>query len=480
MENDKRLQGNAGIWSLISFKWLFSAIVLIMPINVSSQGLNINDLKGIWVGNLEIQGAASLRMGIVVNDDGKAALNIIDQLTGNIPVDEIGLRGDSVFFRLKGLGITIAGKTDNEMNRISSVFLQHDGSFPVVFLRSSELPKLNRPQEPKPPFPYMCEDVSCINEKAGIRLAGTLTIPKSDHKVPCAILITGSGQQRRDEDVAGHKPFLVIADYLSRNGIAVLRLDDRGTGGSTGNFDRATTGDFAGDIMAATGYLKKRGEIDGNRIGLIGHSEGASVGAIVASESQSAAFLITLSGPCSNFEDIVISQILDQLRLGNTPENDIELQKIWRKRIYGIISEPTDSATAGRNLWKAYYSLTEDEKKRIGWPEGRMKATIPVILNPWWRFEMALDIKSIYKNIQCPVLALYGSKDTQVNPGENSSEVDKSLKEGGNKEFTVRILPGLNHLFQTAGTGSEYEYAQIEETISPAVLTLIGSWINSR
>lgn len=454
--------------------------LVIFPAGVNAQTNNHKSMEGIWVGTLVIPNAAKLRMGITVSDSSNAALNIIDQATGDIPVDVVTYNEDSVTFKLNELGITITGAIDLEEGTITSEFKQGGGVFPIVFSRTHEMPRLKRPQVPKEPFPYSSEDIVYDNNEAGIKLAGTLTLPKSVNKVPAAILLTGSGQQGRDQDIGGHKPFWVIADYLSRNGIAVLRVDDRGFGGSTGNFKQSTSGDFAQDATAGVNYLKNRKEINESQIGLIGHSEGGTVAVIAASNSHSVAFVVSLAGPGIGFEEIVISQILGHLRTQGVNDDDLKLQQEWRRKIYAIAKEPTDSATAAQKLWDAHAQLSEEEVQRLNWPAGRHKHTIPQILNPWWRYYMALDIDSVLRRVDCPVLALYGQKDTQVKPNENSSSVKTALKEGENKNYTVKILPGLNHLFQTAETGSEYEYVQLEETFSPEILSLINSWIHTQ
>ena len=227
-------------------------------------------ITGIWLGELEIPKTAKLRMGITISKitekSYRAVLNIIDQATGDIPCDQITHMNDSVIIIIKGLGIEIAGAVDPGNKTINSEFRQSGGVFHVLFNRVDKLPVLQRPQEPKKPYPYNEENVVSENIKAGIKLAGTLTLPKSTGRFSAVILVTGSGQQNRDEEVGMHKPFWIIADYLTRNGIAVLRVDDRGIGGSTGNFDQSTTGDFAEDALAGITFLKSRQEIDQKRI----------------------------------------------------------------------------------------------------------------------------------------------------------------------------------------------------------------------
>ena len=441
-------------------------------------------IPGKWLGELEIPNTAKLRMGIIVSNVGdntlKAVLNIIDQATGDIPCDEVIYRNDSVFIRIKGLGLEIAGAVNNESRTIKAEFRQGPGAFPILFGHVEELPVLKRPQEPVKPYPYIEESVVFENKKAGISLAGTLTYPASKGNFPAVVLVTGSGQQNRDEEVGKHKPFWIIADYLTRNGIAVLRFDDRGAGGSTGNFSLSTTGDFADDALEAIKYLQSRHEINPSNIGIIGHSEGGTVASIAASESPEVAFIVSMAGAFENFEDVVLDQIMGQLKQQGTKDEDIETERVWRKQIYQIAGEKTDSATAAKQLWDIYGSLSQDQIKRLNWPKGRQDAQIRQVLNPWWRYILALDNKTTLMKVKCPVLAIYGELDHQVDPLKNIPVIEEGLKEAGNKDFTVKKLPGLNHLFQTAGTGSEYEYVRIEETVSPAVLRLMAEWISDR
>ena len=471
----------------LSISLIFISIIIgLMPeFNITfscpPEYLTRDTITGSWLGELEIPNTAKLRMGITIikttGNSYKAVLNIIDQATGDIPCDEVIHKNDSVIIRINGLGIEIAGIIDPQHKSIMSEFRQRGGIFPVLFSRVDKLPELSRPQEPKKPYPYNEENVVFENKKAGIKLAGTLTFPKSKTRIPAVILVTGSGQQDRNEEIGRHKPFWIIADYLTRHGIAVLRVDDRGIGGSTGNFDLSTTGDFAEDALAGITFLKSRQEINPKKIGIIGHSEGGMIAPLAASMSSDVAFIVSMAGVFTNFEDVVIDQILNQLKLQGIKDEDIELERNWRKKIYSLAKEDTDSASAAKNLWEIYDKLTEDEVARLNWPRGRQNAQIKLVLNPWWRYILAMDNKTILINVKCPVLAIYGELDQQVIPDKNIPIIEEAMNEGGNKDFMVKKLPGLNHLFQTAKTGSEYEYFRIEETISPKALNIISDWI---
>jgi alpha/beta superfamily hydrolase len=452
-------------------------MMTITTCQLGAQNNSIKSLEGIWFGKLEIPNAATLRMGIIVNNDGTSALNIIDQATGNIPIDEAFYDGDTVSFKLNRLGITIKGNVNADKDSIWSKFIQRGGEFTLNLGLVDKLPQLNRPQMPEEPFGYAIEEVEFENNVAGLKLAGTLTIPKSDIHIPAVVLLTGSGQQRRDQDIGGHKHFWVIADYLSNQGIAVLRMDDRGIGGSTGDFGNSTTGDFATDATAAVDYLRSRKEIDVNQIGLIGHSEGGATAVIAASTSKHVKFIISLAGGIENFGDIHIKQISDRLRSQNIPEENIELEAEWRRKLNEIVREPTDSVIAAEKMWSAYNLLPEEDIKTMNWPEGRMNHMVSQLLSPWWRYSISLDVISLYMDLNVPALLLFGSKDVQLNASTNMPLIEEAVNVNKKTNINIQLIDGVNHLFQTAGTGSEYEYIQIEETISPGVLKLLSEWI---
>ncbi len=453
------------------------AMLLLSYLQLSAQSNSFESLEGIWLGKVEIPNAAILRMGIIVKSDSSAALNIIDQATGNIPIDEVLYSGDTVSFKINRLGITIKGPINSDQDSIAAKFIQRGGKFTLNLGLVDELPQLNRPQTPIEPFGYAIEEVDFENKPADVKLQGTLTLPYSKAKVPAVVLLSGSGKQGRDQDIGGHKHFWVIADYLSRNGIAVLRMDDRGFGGSTGDFGTSTTGDFATDAITAVDYLKNRKEIDVSQIGLIGHSEGGASATIAASQSTDVKFIISLSGGIINFGDIVITQLTDRLKSQNILEANITLEMNWRRKLYEIVREPTDSSTAANEMWIAYRELSEEDIKTMKWPEDRMNHMVSQLLSPWWRYSISLDVVSLYMDLDRPVLLLFGEKDMQVIAIDNMALIEDAIKYNNKTNITIQYIKGVNHLYQTAGTGSEYEYVQIEETISPDVLNLISNWI---
>lgn len=349
-----------------------------------------------------------------------------------------------------------------------------------------------RPQEPRRPFPYTAEEVSySVDDGSGVKLAGTLTIPQGSGQgpgpFPAVLLLSGSGPQDRDGSLYGHQPFLVIADHLSRHGIAVLRVDDRGTGGSTGNVDEATTADFARDALAGVRFLESHPKIAKDRIGLLGHSEGAMVAPLAASQSPDVAFLVLLAGTGVPGAEIVRRQSELIARSNGVPEEAVRRSQDALWRTFEVLrAEPDRAARTAclRPLGKdLLVTLSEDQIRTLGGLGAAGDAVIKGINTPWFRYFIDYDPRPALHKVKVPVLALNGSLDLQVPADPNLPEIEKALKQAGNRDMrdvTVRLLPGLNHLFQPATTGSPAEYGVIETTIDPQVLALVTDWITKR
>lgn len=349
-------------------------------------------------------------------------------------------------------------------------------------------PTVNRPQTPKPPFPYDEEKVVYYNKDKSIKYGATLTIPKLAKKVPVVILITGSGQQDRDETLFDHKPFWVIADHLSRNGIAVLRVDDRGIGETTGEVFKATSADFAKDVLVGIDYLKTHPGLDVKHIGLIGHSEGGVIAPLVAVQSKDVAFIVSLAGVGIKGKELIIKQVSDGLtRAGFNKDYVDRMTTLYTGMVNLGIQYVND--TTENQLKPAFAKFMEGWMKQQ--PEtflsqgGFTGPNANTYINnlaepffsPWMRYLNNYDPASTLTKIKIPVLALDGGKDTQVSAKENLAGFDSLLTRAGNKHFKTMLMPGLNHLFQHAYTGAASEYGKIEETISPEVLDIITQWI---
>jgi uncharacterized protein len=441
-------------------------------------------LEGVWLGTLKV-GVQELRLGFsVVATPSKltATLNSLDQGVDGVPVQEVTEKDGAVHFGLPSIKATFEGKMNKEGTEIVGEWKQ-GMTFPLTLKRVSKLPTAKRPQEPKRPFPYREEEITYENKKAKVKFAGTLTLPKGDGPFPAVVMITGSGPQNRDEELLGHKPFLVIADYLTRRGIAVVRVDDRGVGGSTGDNDSSTTADFAEDALAGVEFLKGRKEIDAKHIGLIGHSEGGLVGPLAASMSKDVAFVVMLAGPGLPGDEILIEQNKLILKAAGASKDDIDRQLKWLSMALPILKQEEDAKVADKRIraelakWKE--AAGEKDKAMADFVSTREKA-VGTLNTKWFRFFLSYDPRPALRKVQCPVLALNGEKDLQVPAKVNLEAVAKALKEGGNKDYTVKEFPGLNHLFQTCKTGGIQEYGSIEETMAPVVLETMGDWILAR
>jgi pimeloyl-ACP methyl ester carboxylesterase len=339
----------------------------------------------------------------------------------------------------------------------------------AAWAQTGETP--NHPQNPKPPFPYRSVEVSYQNTAAGVKLAGTLTLPPGTRRFPAAILITGSGPEDRDETILGHKPFWVISDYLSRRGIAVLRVDDRGVGGSTGDAMKATIPDQAGDVLSGVEYLKSRADIDARHIGVIGHSEGGIIGAVAASRSPSIRFVIMLAGTGVPGLQVLRLQEDMILRAAGAGEATIARNRAAADMMVEVIqSEPDNQAALARIRSRL-------EEMRNPMPDADIQKQIAMVRAPETQSMLTYDPAEALRKLRVPVLALNGSKDVQVPPQQNLPAIAAALKAAGNADFTVKELPGLNHLFQSCNQCTVAEYASIEETFSPAALAIIGDWV---
>lgn len=330
-----------------------------------------------------------------------------------------------------------------------------------------------RPQEPKPPLPYAEEDVQYSNAAArDVALAGTFTKPKEGGPFPAVLLISGAGPQDRDETTAGHKPFLVLSDYLTRRGIAVLRVDDRGTAKSTGDFQSATTQDFASDAEAGVRYLMSRTDVDQKHIGLIGHGEGGIIAPMVAVRMPQVAFLVLLAGTAVPGEQVLLAQTERAEKAAGLSGDQISVDKKIGTLLYNMVREGKTET----DLRQVLSRLDEDTQPFAA----HWQAQVHRLEAPWLRFFLSYDPAATLEKVRCPVLALEGEKDLQVVPQQNVPAMKAALARGGNHDSEVDLMPGLNYMFQPAKTGLASEYANIQETISPAVLQKIGDWIAKR
>lgn len=455
--------------------------LLALPAVAADRGL-----EGIWQGTLEAGGVKVRLVFQVTTKDGKqrATLDSPDQGVKGVPLDEVEDRDGKVRLGLKKGGFAFEGKLKADGSALEGAWKQAGKSIPLTLRRVGKAPEIARPQHPKKPYPYREEEVTFENRKAGVKFAGTLTLPGGRGPFPAAVLITGSGAHDRDETIFGHKPFLVLADYLTRRGIAVLRCDDRGVGGSTGKKMEVTTADLAGDALAAVAYLKGRKDIDPKAIGLIGHSEGGLIAPLAASQSGDVAFIVLLAGPGLPGEEILYLQGQAVLESQGAPAKVLAEQRAVQEIIFAAVRKEKDNDQAKRLIDEGLKKLLEkkspEEREEAEKKKDAVAAQVRLVLTPWFRYFIDYDPRPALRKVRVPVLALVGEKDVQVPPGENLRAIAAALKEGGNKDHTVKELAGLNHLFQTCKTGSLAEYGRSEETFAPSALKLISDWILKR
>lgn len=448
-------------------KILLFLIILLFSLNIYSQ-----DISGRWGGMLDVSGQ---KIPIIFNIEKvesafKSTLFSPSLGKDGIPVDSTTFENNKLTIKIIALKAEFSGELNSD-GKFVGTFSQNGMKFPLTINKGGTVvpPPLNRPQEPKPPFSYYSEDVNFSNPKANIKLAGTLTLPKKEGKYPVVVMITGSGPEDRNEEIFGHKPFLVIADHLAKKGIGVLRFDDRGFAQSEGNFATATSEDFATDVESAVTYLKTRKEVNLKKIGLMGHSEGGMIAPMVAARSKDVAFIVLLAGPgISGYELLPLQGELIG-RASGMSEVVVSQAKNINKGAYDIAMKTSDSKVIETELVEYF--------KKIGMPEQTSVQSAKQLASPWMQFFLKYDPKTALKKVKVPVLAVNGDKDLQVPADINLQAIKETLEKSGNKKVTIIKFPNLNHLFQECQTGLVSEYGKIEQTFSPTALKEITDWI---
>ncbi|WP_162428778.1 alpha/beta hydrolase family protein [Pontibacter pudoricolor] len=463
-------------------KHLLLLLISILPAVTCYAQRPAQTIAGSWNGSLAI-GGTKLRLvfNLSATPDGSltATMDSPDQGAKGIPVTSARLVQDSLYLDIKAIGGSYAGKITGPEN--IDGYLKQAGQNMHIPLTKGEVAEAKRPQHPVKPYPYQETEVTIENKAAGITLAGTLTLPKGKTKAPAVVLITGSGPQDRDQTILGHKPFLVLADYLTRQGFAVLRLDDRGVGKSGGTFATATTEDFASDAAAAFTYLKSFEGVDGKKVGLLGHSEGALVAAKVAAKYPEAAFVVLMAGSAVPGTELLLAQNEALFKTAGMPDAQLQKYLQLRKAQFTVAATEPDIFKASQTIKQleqdAKAKLTAEEQKQMGLTQQSEQAIVAQLSSPWMRYFLGYDPALTLQKLKMPILALNGTKDLQVPYQQNLPATEKALKAAGNKKYTIKEMPNLNHLFQTATTGMVNEYGQLEETIAPSALETIGSWM---
>src|SRR5579864_1686365 len=431
-----------------------------------------SDIDGDWLGTLDTgMGRLRLVLHVVNTEDGlSATLDSLDQNAKGIPVTSITRNGPSLKFDVKSVGGSYEGTISPDLGTFTGTWSQLGKSWPLALKRvknAAEL-ELRRPQNPVKPYPYREEEVAYKNPAANIELAATITIPQGKGPFPAVLLMAGSGPHDRDETLMGHKPFLVLADYLTRKSIVVLRADKRGVGKSGGDYSHAVMADFASDADAGVAYLKTRVEVDPHRIGLVGHSEGGVEAPMSAAHNPDVAFVVMMAGTGVPGDQLLPEQMRRLEEAAGKSKDEIDKDVAVQRDILAIVEKDKDDAALDKDL---------REKLAGKVPDAQMGMQIKAVSSPWFRGLLQYDPAPTLSQLTCPVLVLNGEKDVQVPPEQNLPPIRKALETGGNKNFEIDELPGLNHLFQTAKTGGIGEYSEIEETMSPVAMEKVASWI---
>ncbi|MBX3364185.1 MAG: alpha/beta fold hydrolase [Phycisphaeraceae bacterium] len=446
-----------------------------------------------WAGSLTLPNGIALEFSVVLTPP-TGTISIPLQGAIDVPLQDVVAEGETIRFVLAPPGASPDNFARFVFTRQSDTQATgHLTQGPMKLdvsmrrLEQGEAPPQapRRPQDPIPPFPYEEVEVTFANpDDPTVVLAGTLTIPPGSGGMPVAVLVSGSGPQDRDENLLGHRPFFVLADHLTRNGIAVLRFDDRGVAKSTGNFESATTYDFASDALAAVQFLASHPRIDARRIGVIGHSEGGLIAPIVAARRPDLAFIVLMAAPGMSGLELMPRQAeLVSLSAGIDPV-EAKRQAENTRRICALIAHGGDTQEIKDTLREIietelrnnpiHAALPADEFGQL--VESQMMAQGPMLTSPWFKTFLLLDPRPYLAKVKCPVLTVTGSLDVQVAPGENLDALRGALAHADPRTRIVE-LPDLNHLFQTAITGSPAEYAVIEETLAPVFLDLVASWV---
>jgi uncharacterized protein len=439
----------------------------------------VSKAEGTWQGAIEVTNMRMrLQMHVSHDDKGKllASVDSLDQGIQGIPASKVTEVSGELRFLIPAFQAEFHGTLSASRNEISGEWIQNDNQEKLNFHRSNQPLELRRPQNPTKPYPYAVEEITFPSSDGKARLAAALTIPPGAGPFPAALFIGGSGPMDRDETVAGHKPFLVLADLFTKKGIAVLRYDKRGTGQSTGNYDQASISDLAGDAEAALTYLKGRKEVDAKRVGILAHSEGGILAAQLAAKANDMDWLVLLATPATTGERTLLRQSELVARTGGLPEEQIARSQQFDRMAYAAVRQAKSAGTLEAKL----SDLIEKSGLSASMPPAALQAQIRLMTTPWFREYLDFDPAPLMEQIKCSVLAMNGDRDLQVDASDTVPLLRQAYEKSGNQDFTVMEIEGVNHLFQKAQSGSPALYGAIEETIAPEVLNAISSWLAKR
>ena len=461
--------------TLISLTVFFNAIATLFS----------QEISGTWQGELNVQGT-KLEIVFHIEKQADGYTSLMDSPTQGgygISTTKTTFDNGKIEIVISILAVFYQGTLKNDS--IIGTFNQNGMPFPLSLGKTEKKTQL-RPQEPKEPYSYTVEEIVFINPKEKIELAGTLTLPQQKEKHPAVILIAGSGPNDRDETIFGHKPFWLLADYLTRHGIAVLRYDKRGVGKSEGEYFLATTQDFADDAESALNYLKTRKEIDSSHIGLIGHSEGGIIAPMIAAKNEDISFIVLMAGLGVSGVDLSLAQNQFAFNKTSLSITEKELLNERLKDIYnsvlsweGYVGSETERTSLKQELGELWDNLPTEIQHTV-LKDAFIEKTTSNIATPWFRYFLLTTPSDYLKNVSIPVLAINGENDTQVDYKTNLALIENALKKGNNKHYTIKSYPQLNHLFQESTTGEIDEYGKIEQTMSPKVMEDVTNWIEAQ
>ncbi|HLT86009.1 MAG TPA: alpha/beta hydrolase [Sphingobacterium sp.] len=428
--------------------------------------------EGTWQGELKVQGVALPLVFHLENTTlWKGTMESPAQGNAKLPVSTIRIEQDSISITVASIGLTYDGKLLPD-GWIDGAVSQNGMTFPMRLSKAGHtLAKRRRPQLPEPPYSYDTLDVTFSSEYDNVKLAGTITRPREgEEMLPAVVLISGSGPQDRDETIMGHKPFKVIADYLTKQGIIVLRYDERGVGASTGNYPKSTIGDFSRDVIAAVGFIQKQERVDPTRVGIIGHSEGALIAELIAGESSAdIGFIGLLGAPAIPIDSLMVLQAYEIGKLMGMSEKELQGAKEVNRRNFATVKSDLGDE-------HAYRQILENMSSPLPNLSDNQKDEIKMMVLPAYRYFMRIDPIPFIKRIDVPVFAAFGTKDVQVPFAPNLESLTDHLPK--NEKNFLKAYDGLNHLFQKAETGAVSEYIDIEETFNEQVLSDLAQWIN--
>lgn len=458
-------------------KKLMFYVFLGISINAFSQNSNLTYLQGNIIANQD-----SIEIIISIDENNLAYLFVPEQFLYKMESNDTYYDGDSLFCNFKKIPASFCGKLIDETQTFSGVWKQGKSELKteLKITNNSEFAFLNRPQTPDPPFPYLEKNICVENVRGNSVLCGTLTIPDTLKSYPLVILVSGSGAQDRNEEIAGHKTFMVIADYLTRNGIAVFRYDDRGIAESKGDFANSTTYDFMTDAEAVLNYFYDFPNIDKTNIGVLGHSEGGLIAFMLAAkETKKLNFIISLAGPGVPIKELLVQQLKDINKSFNFPDEHIEIMCEMQSEILDIATKNMDMYELRKNIKIIYdkyaQHFTEEERQKYQIGDAAINVAVMQLSSPWMKYFIKIDPRKYLRKVKCRVLAINGSTDLQVKMEDNLNSIENNLKT--KKEVQIVAIEGHDHLFQKSETGAISEYFTIQNTIEPLVLDKIVEFV---